>query len=38
LPIPEEEEDEENPYIWEYRDQVEPKLIGAERKDGDGGF
>jgi hypothetical protein len=38
LLIPEEEEDEENLDIREYVDQVEPRLIGVERGEGDGGF
>jgi hypothetical protein len=38
FPIPEEEEDEEDPDIREYIDQVEPRLIGVERGEGDGGF
>jgi hypothetical protein len=37
-PIPEEEQDEMDLDIREYVDQVEPRLIGVERGESDGGF
>jgi hypothetical protein len=38
LPILEENEDEEDLDIRECVDQIEPRLIGVERGEGDGGF
>jgi hypothetical protein len=38
LPTPQEKENEEDLDIREYADQVEPRFIGIERGEGDGGF
>jgi hypothetical protein len=38
LPIPEEEEDEEDLDIREYVKQIEQRFIGVEQREGDGVF